>query len=80
MNKSEAIKKGLKCDDCRSCPYNNLDDGCDWSDEYALAYIQQLEAANNQLLTNVKQLEKKCHHLEQERDAAVEAITTSFLY
>lgn len=43
----------------------------------ALAYIQQLEAANIELLTNVKQLEEKCHLLELERDAAVESIRNS---
>ena len=39
-----------------------------------LAYIQQLEAANTELLTKVKQLEGKCHQLERERDVAVECI------
>ncbi len=37
----------------------------------ALAYIQQLESANTELLTKVEQLETKCHQLERERDAAV---------
>lgn len=40
----------------------------------ALAYIQQLEAANAELLTKVEHLEAKCHQLERERDAAVETI------
>jgi hypothetical protein len=75
MNESETIKKGLKCDDCSGCPYNNLDNGCDWSEEYALAYIEQLEAANNELLTKVEQLETKCHQLERERDAALNDVS-----
>ena len=36
----------------------------------ALSNIQHLETANAELLTEVKQLETKCHQLEQERDAA----------
>jgi hypothetical protein len=39
-----------------------------------LAYIQQLETANAELLTKVEQLETKCHQLERERDAAVACI------
>ena len=35
----------------------------------ALSYIQQLEAANAELLTKTEQLETKCHQLERERDA-----------
>lgn len=34
--------------------------------------LAQLEAANTELLTKVKQLEAKCHQLERERDAAVD--------
>lgn len=37
----------------------------------ALDYIQQLEAANAELLNLCKQLEENCHQLERERDAAV---------
>lgn len=39
----------------------------------ALAYIQQLEAANAELLTKVEQLTAKCHQLEQKRDALRQA-------
>lgn len=38
----------------------------------ALAYIQQLEAANAELLTKCERLTEKCHQLEREWDAAVD--------
>lgn len=77
------IKTGLEC--CISdtygcnekCPYfTSLSNGVDCAVKMhadALALIQQLEAANDELLTNVKQLEAKCHQLEQERDALRQA-------
>lgn len=77
----DEIKKGLEhCSTkkpCASCP---MWDECKESAslkplwDNALAYIQRLEAANTELLTNVEQLEAKCHQLERERDAAVECI------
>ena len=79
MKTPDEIKKGLECcvncdscdTPCDECPYGNEDDGCKNMTADALAYIQQLEAANAELLTKVKQLEIKCHQLERERDAAV---------
>ena len=81
MKTPDEIKKGLEC--CISdaygcnekCPYfNSLSNGVDCAVKMhadALTYIQQLEAANAELLTKVKQLETKCHKLERERDSAV---------
>lgn len=79
MKTPDEIKKGLECcstkKPCPSCP---MWDECKeaaslkplWDN--ALAYIQQLESANAELLTKVEQLTAKCHQLERERDAAVD--------
>ena len=80
MATPDEIKKGLEyCGHqsrrkvCHKCPFNvTMEDCIAWMASDALAYIQQLEAANAELLTKVKQLEAKCHQLERERDAAVE--------
>lgn len=76
MKTPDKIKKGLECcstkKPCPSCP---MWDECKeaaslkplWDN--ALAYIQQLEAANAELLT-------RCERLERERDAAVADMTT----
>ena len=78
MKNPDEIKKGLEhCSTkkpCTSCP---MWEECKKASslkplwDNALAYIQQLEAANAELLTKVEQLTAKCHQLEQERDAAV---------
>lgn len=63
MKKPDEIKKGLvHCftkTDCPGCPYGDMrscgnDMGMD-----ALAYIQQLETENHQLLTKIQQLERE---------------------
>lgn len=71
MKTPEEIKKGLetcigKCTGNKPhCPYHSCGDGCmDSMNRDALAYIQQLEAQNAELLGKIKQL-------EQERDAAI---------
>ena len=46
MKKLEEIKRGLECDDCKSCPWRGGEDDCLWSDDFALAYIRLLEAEN----------------------------------
>lgn len=68
------LAKELWCE--KQCPYMDETYGCgqDYLHDDALAYIQQLEAANAELLNLCKQLEAKCHQLERERDAAVECI------
>ena len=63
----DEIKKGLECNDCKSCPYSeyNNNDGdyrCGEVEGDALSYIQQLEADNAQL--------------KAERDEVYEAICT----
>lgn len=77
MRSPDEIKKGLECcsgrdNACDGCPYANGE--CSLFSKVAtdaLVLIQQLEAANAELLTKIKQLEAKCHQLERERDAAV---------
>jgi len=80
MKTPDEIKNGLECcvqgNVCRkNCPYGGSPHGivvCTANlSRDALAYIQQLEAANDELLTKVKQLTAKCRQLERERDAAV---------
>ena len=70
MKRHDEIKDGLEhCaeDGCKKCPY---EDDCNMADGFsvlaadALAYIQQLEADNAELLTKVEQL-------QAERDALI---------
>ena len=81
MKTPDEIKRALdNCSTKKPCPSCPMWEECKeaaslkplWDN--ALTYIQQLEAANAELLEKVEQLEKKCHQLELERDAAVEAI------
>lgn len=78
MKTPDEIKQALEtCSTKKPCPSCPMWDECKeaaslkplWDN--ALAYIQQLEADNAELLTKVEQLEAKCHQLERERDAAV---------
>ena len=48
MKTPDDIKKGLKCSDCKNCPYSEFntedkEDHCSDVDIDAIAYIQQLE-------------------------------------
>lgn len=78
MKTPDKIKKGLVfCTTGRcpgdKCPYftGDSDASCGYhKSKDALAYIQQLETNNHQLLTKVKQLQR-------ERDAAIEYICQS---
>ena len=62
MKTPEEIKRGLECCrvtvGCKNCPYNTGEFGCQLRNrDDALAYIQQLETENHQLLTKAQQLE-----------------------
>lgn len=74
MKTPEEIKKGLMCGSvfCNiACPYWN-DDSCTIKvSKDALAYIQQLESQNAELLEKIKQLER-------ERDAAVNDLSAGY--
>lgn len=55
----DEIKKGLECDDCKSCPYgernnNDGDNHCGEVEGDALALIQQLEAELEDMTTRYK--------------------------
>lgn len=58
MKTSEKIKRGLECDCCGECPWLS-EDGCMWSDDFAIALIQQLEHDNAQKDERIRQLERE---------------------
>ena len=86
----DEIKKGLECChvgdcECERCPYQKANSCMHWLKQDALEYIQQLEAGIDHaekvamecaksITENLDKLVSRLAQVEQERDAAVEAV------